>query len=91
MDKERFLCTSCNYKFKRSVQPKSCPFCGKLKTVDIDISRGAQDILDEISDMEKEFRRWLDDNPPPQLNIICQYFFTIEDIKNLYELNRRKI
>jgi len=45
--KEKFVCSECRHKFTSNFQPKLCPFCGKEK-VESDISRGAQDIINDV-------------------------------------------
>ncbi len=53
MNKSKFWCTSCKYKFQRTSQPILCPYCGK-KSVEQDLSKGAEDLLKEISDMDQD-------------------------------------
>ena len=47
MDKAKFWCTSCKYKFQRKAQPNLCPYCGK-PAVEQDVSKGAEDLLREV-------------------------------------------
>jgi len=50
VEKEKYICTSCNYKFQREKGisfNKLCPFCGKNK-VEVYSKHSASSILDEI-------------------------------------------
>gem|GEM_PF-1345259 len=53
--KLRFICGACGYKFTRFSKPLVCPYCGK-GAVEADSSRGAEDLLAEIEDMEEDIK-----------------------------------
>jgi len=53
MDKNKFWCPDCKYKFERKFKPNLCPYCGKGH-VEADKSRGAEDLLKEVSDLAEE-------------------------------------
>jgi predicted RNA-binding Zn-ribbon protein involved in translation (DUF1610 family) len=52
MAKIALRCSSCRYKFSRSVAPNLCPFCGKA-TIAEDTSSSAEDLLREVDEMER--------------------------------------
>ncbi|MBI4139776.1 hypothetical protein HY483_02325 [Candidatus Woesearchaeota archaeon] len=54
--KQRFACTAhrCGWKFNSYFKPELCPYCGTKGSVQLDTSRGAQDILEEIDQLEGE-------------------------------------
>lgn len=52
MTKLSLRCSSCNYKFSRSVVPQLCPFCGK-RTVQEDTDTSAEALLREVDEMER--------------------------------------
>jgi len=56
MDKQRFRCQSCKYKFSYNYQPKLCPFCGKPGVLP-DVPSGAQEILQDVIDAGRAFDR----------------------------------
>jgi rubrerythrin len=51
--KIKFWCSSCKYKFQRKAKPNMCPYCSK-PTVEDDRSRGAEDLLREVSEIGRE-------------------------------------
>ncbi len=53
MDKPKFWCTSCKFKFEMSKQPNLCPYCGK-GAVEKDVSKGAEDLLREVSSIGED-------------------------------------
>jgi len=56
MAKLALRCTSCRYKFSRSIVPNLCPFCGK-DAITEDTSSTAEDLLREVDEMERTMRR----------------------------------
>lgn len=52
-DKTKFWCASCKYKFERKFKPNLCPYCGK-GNVEPDTSRGAEDLLREVSEIGRD-------------------------------------
>ncbi len=56
MQKQRFRCTGCNWKFTRQQRPSLCPYCGKMAVVE-DVERAADEILSEINAAEEAFNR----------------------------------
>ena len=51
--KIRYRCTSCNWRFARSNEPRLCPYCGK-STIALDKGAGAaEELLKEIEEMEQ--------------------------------------
>jgi rubrerythrin len=49
MEKTKFRCMACNYKFSRNNPPQVCPYCGKKSVVE-DLESSAEDILNEIEE-----------------------------------------
>jgi Zn finger protein HypA/HybF involved in hydrogenase expression len=52
--KGKYNCRSCTWKFTSQFRPNLCPYCGK-NTVALDTSRGAEDLIREVEDMERQF------------------------------------
>ncbi len=52
--KKRFICRVCRWKFLASYLPRLCPNCGRTATCEEDKSLGAEDLLQEIQDMEDQ-------------------------------------
>jgi len=53
--KKKFYCTNCKWKFAANFPPNLCPYCGK-SAVTADTSKGAEDLLREIEEMEEQFK-----------------------------------
>jgi len=47
MDKIKFRCTACQYKFSRFNKPQVCPFCGRAAVVE-DLETSAEEFLKEV-------------------------------------------
>jgi len=49
-----FQCKSCKYRFELKTErtPRNCPYCGKIGSVSKEAN--AEEIIDEISNMQKE-------------------------------------
>lgn len=47
MDKKKYRCNSCNYKFSRVQIPSSCPYCGKASVVE-DLETSAEELLNDL-------------------------------------------
>lgn len=54
-DKKAYRCNACSWRFRRAHEAHLCPNCGK-ETVSPDTSSGAaEDLLQEIEEMERQF------------------------------------
>jgi transcription initiation factor IIE alpha subunit len=53
--KKKFYCTACKWKFTANFPPNLCPYCGK-GSVTVDSSKGAEELLREIEEMEEQFK-----------------------------------
>ncbi|HLF55051.1 MAG TPA: hypothetical protein VI612_05000 [Candidatus Nanoarchaeia archaeon] len=47
MQKTKYRCNSCNWKFTRNYQPQLCPYCGK-SAVNVDATQAADQLLKEL-------------------------------------------
>jgi len=47
MEKIKFRCAACNYRFARFNKPQVCPYCGKAAVVE-DLESSAEELLDEV-------------------------------------------
>ena len=54
-EKRRFICTTikCGWKFSARDTQNLCPYCGQ-RSVQQDTTRGAQDLIEEIEDIEDQ-------------------------------------
>jgi len=47
MDKQKYRCNSCNYRFFRIEKPEQCPYCGKKSVIE-DKQTSAEELLKNI-------------------------------------------
>ena len=52
VEKKKFRCGACNWKFSRNFQPTLCPYCGRA-AVEVHADSDAKDIVREVEELSK--------------------------------------